>query len=67
MVERQLIKAQDRHARRLEGQTEAKFEEGDPVWVYQYFRVRRGEKKTKKLAFSWHSPYRVVGTVGENA
>ncbi|KAE9136892.1 hypothetical protein PF010_g1514 [Phytophthora fragariae] len=40
MVERQLIKAQDRHARRLEGQTEAKFEEGDPVWVYQYFRAR---------------------------
>ncbi|KAE9186373.1 hypothetical protein PF004_g23106 [Phytophthora fragariae] len=67
MVERQLIKAQDRHARRLEGQAEVKFEEGDPVWVYQYFRARRGEKKTKKLAFSWHDPYRVVGTVGENA
>ncbi|KAE8898830.1 hypothetical protein PF005_g4147 [Phytophthora fragariae] len=33
MVERQLIKAQDRHAHRLEGQTETKFEEGDPVWV----------------------------------
>ncbi|KAE8877906.1 hypothetical protein PF010_g17850 [Phytophthora fragariae] len=52
MVERQLIKAQGRHARRLEGQAEVKFEEGDPVWVYQYFRARRGEKKTKKLAFS---------------
>ncbi|KAE8903833.1 hypothetical protein PF005_g10038 [Phytophthora fragariae] len=67
MVERQLIKAQDRHAHRLEGQTETKFEEGDPVWVYQYFRARRGEKNTKKLAFSWHGPYRIVGTVGENA
>ncbi|GMF40664.1 unnamed protein product [Phytophthora fragariaefolia] len=67
MVERQLIKAQDRHARRLEGQTDTKFEVGDPVWVYQYFRARRGEKKTKKLAFSWHGPYRVVGTVDENA
>ncbi|KAE8976549.1 hypothetical protein PF010_g25463 [Phytophthora fragariae] len=67
MVERQLIKAQDRHARRLGGQTETKFEEGDPVWVYQYFRARRGEKKTKKLAFSWHGPYRIVGTVGKNA
>ncbi|POM61380.1 hypothetical protein PHPALM_29613, partial [Phytophthora palmivora] len=32
-----------------------------------YFRARRGEKKTKKLVFSWHGPYRVVGTVGENA
>ncbi|KAE9003006.1 hypothetical protein PR003_g17942 [Phytophthora rubi] len=67
MVERQLIKAPDRHARRLGGQTETKFEEGDPVWVYQYFRARRGEKKTKKLAFSWHGPYRIVGTVGKNA
>ncbi|KAE8959803.1 hypothetical protein PR002_g30417 [Phytophthora rubi] len=53
MVERQLIKAQDRHAHRLEGLTETK--------------ARRGEKKTKKLAFSWHGPYRIVGTVGENA
>ncbi|GMF34275.1 unnamed protein product [Phytophthora fragariaefolia] len=67
MVERQLIKAQCRHARRLEGQTDTKFEVGDPVRVYQYFRARRGEKKTKELAFSWHGPYRVVGTVGENA
>ncbi|POM63597.1 Hypothetical protein PHPALM_20979 [Phytophthora palmivora] len=67
LVERQLLKAQDRHEQRLEGQVEAKFMEGDPVWVYQYFRARRGEKKTKKLAFSWHGPYRVVRAVGENA
>ncbi|POM64401.1 Hypothetical protein PHPALM_20073 [Phytophthora palmivora] len=67
LVERQLLKAQDRHEQRLEGQVEAKFMEGDPVWVYQYFRARRGEKKSKKLAFSWHGPYRVVSAVDENA
>ena len=67
MVERQLIKAQDRHERRLEGQLEITFEDGDAVWFYQYFRARRGEKKTKKLAFSWHGPYRVIGKVAENA
>ncbi|POM67398.1 Hypothetical protein PHPALM_16614 [Phytophthora palmivora] len=53
LVERQLLKAQGRHEQRLENQVPAKFKEG--------------EKKTKKLAFSWHGPYRVVGTVGENA
>ncbi|KAF1773401.1 hypothetical protein GQ600_1486 [Phytophthora cactorum] len=26
-----------------------------------------GERKTTKLAFAWHGPYRIVGTVGENA
>ncbi|OWY91279.1 hypothetical protein PHMEG_00040209, partial [Phytophthora megakarya] len=67
MVERQLLKAQSRHARRLEEQVAVAFAEGDAVWVYQYFRARRGERKTKKLAFSWHGPYRVVGPVGENA
>ncbi|KAE9189351.1 hypothetical protein PF002_g25069 [Phytophthora fragariae] len=67
MVERQLLKAQDRHGRRMEGQAAVKFDEGDAVWVYQYFRARRGERRTKKLAFSWHGPYRVVGQVGENA
>ncbi|OWY97860.1 hypothetical protein PHMEG_00031504 [Phytophthora megakarya] len=67
MIERQLLKAQSRHARRLEDQVSVAFAEGDAVWVYQYFRARRGERKTKKLAFSWHGPYRVVGPVGENA
>ncbi|KAJ8546682.1 hypothetical protein ON010_g11553 [Phytophthora cinnamomi] len=67
-VERQLLKAHDRHAVRLEDQKEAIFEVGDPVWVYQYFRARRRrKKKDKKLVFSWHGAYRVVGTVGENA
>ncbi|KAE9213551.1 hypothetical protein PF004_g15304 [Phytophthora fragariae] len=61
MVERQLLKAQDRHGRRMEGQAAVKFGEGDAVWVYQYFRARRGERRTKKLAFSLHGPYRVVG------
>ncbi|POM62157.1 LOW QUALITY PROTEIN: hypothetical protein PHPALM_28719 [Phytophthora palmivora] len=64
LVERQLLKAQGRHEQRLEDQVPVKFEEGDPVW---YFRARRGEKKTKTLAFSWRGPYRVVGAVGENA
>ncbi|OWZ07023.1 hypothetical protein PHMEG_00020639 [Phytophthora megakarya] len=66
MVERQLLKAQGRHALRLGDQVEAKFSVGDPVWVYQYFRARRGERATKKLAFSWHGPYRIVSAVGEN-
>ncbi|KAE9010320.1 hypothetical protein PR003_g26897 [Phytophthora rubi] len=66
LVERQLLKAQDRNARRRSDQVAVEFNEGDAVWVYQYFRARRGEKKTKKLAFSWHSPYRVVGQLGEN-
>ncbi|GMF28614.1 unnamed protein product [Phytophthora fragariaefolia] len=66
LVERQLLKAQDRNARRRSDQVAVEFNEGDAVWVYQYFRARRGEKKTKKLAFSWHGPYRVVGRLGEN-
>ncbi|OWZ05016.1 hypothetical protein PHMEG_00022969 [Phytophthora megakarya] len=66
MVERQLLKAQSRHARSLEDQVPVAFAEGDAVWVYQYFRARCGECKTKKLAFSWHGPYRVVEPVGEN-
>jgi len=66
LVERQLIKAQDRHAQRREDQVEVTFEAGDAVWIYQYFRARRHEKKTKKLAFSWHGPYRVVSQIGEN-
>ncbi|OWY95269.1 hypothetical protein PHMEG_00034769 [Phytophthora megakarya] len=53
MVERQLLKAQNHHARRLEEQVAV--------------AARRGERKTKKLDFSWHGPYRVVGPVGENA
>ncbi|OWZ01473.1 hypothetical protein PHMEG_00027126 [Phytophthora megakarya] len=67
VVERQLIKAQDRHEKRLQHQVTVHFEIGDPVWVYQFFRDRRGENRIKKLAFSWHGPYRIVGKVGENA
>ncbi|POM70630.1 Hypothetical protein PHPALM_12901 [Phytophthora palmivora] len=67
LVERQLLKAQSRHGQRLQNQVAVKFGEGDAVWVYQYFRARRGERTSKKLAFSWHGPYRIVGTVGENA
>ncbi|KAE8987847.1 hypothetical protein PR001_g22207 [Phytophthora rubi] len=65
LVVRQLLKAQDRHELRLEGQVAVQYEVGDPVWVYQAFRSRRGEAKMKKLAFSWHSPYRVVDRVGD--
>ncbi|GMF32083.1 unnamed protein product [Phytophthora fragariaefolia] len=67
LVERQLVKAQDRHEQRLRNQVEVQFEVRDPAWVYQFFRAKRGEKRTKKLAFSWHGPYRVVIKVGENA
>ncbi|OWZ08618.1 LOW QUALITY PROTEIN: hypothetical protein PHMEG_00018807 [Phytophthora megakarya] len=61
VVERQLIKAQDRHEKRLQYQVTVHFEIGDPVWVYQFFRARRGENRIKKLVFSWHGPYRIVG------
>jgi hypothetical protein len=67
LVERQLIKAQDRHEQRLRNQVEVNFELGDLVWVCQFFRAKRGETRTKKLAFSWHGPYRVLGKIGENA
>ncbi|GMF41059.1 unnamed protein product [Phytophthora fragariaefolia] len=67
LVERQLVRAQDRHEQSLRNQVEVQFEVGDPVWVYQVFRSKCGEKLTKKLAFSWHGPYRVMGRVGENA
>jgi transposase InsO family protein len=66
LVERQLVKAQDRHAMRLEGQVAVNYEVGSPVWIYQFFRARKGENRTKKLAFAWHGPYRVVSKVGEN-
>ncbi|OWZ08446.1 LOW QUALITY PROTEIN: polyprotein [Phytophthora megakarya] len=59
VVDRQLIKAQDRHEKRLQHQVTAHSEIGDPVWVYQFFRARRGENRIKKL--------RIVGKVGENA
>jgi hypothetical protein len=67
MVERQLIKAQDRHEQRLSRQERVEYAVGEAVWVYQVFRAKRGEKRTKKLAFSWHGPYRVIGQVGGNA
>ncbi|OWZ08240.1 Gag-pol Polyprotein [Phytophthora megakarya] len=67
VVERQLIKAQDRHEKQLQHQVTVHFEIGDPVWVYQLFRPRRGGNRIKKLAFPWHGPYRIVGKVGENA
>ncbi|GMF48819.1 unnamed protein product [Phytophthora fragariaefolia] len=67
LVERQLLKAQDRRERRLEGQVAVEYEIGDPVWVYQTFRARRRELQTKKLAYAWHGPYRIVGKVYKNA
>ncbi|OWZ05858.1 LOW QUALITY PROTEIN: hypothetical protein PHMEG_00021973 [Phytophthora megakarya] len=39
----------------------------EAVWIYQHFRARRGERKTKKLAFSGHGSYQIVGRLGENA
>ncbi|ETI46435.1 hypothetical protein F442_09110 [Phytophthora nicotianae P10297] len=56
-----------RPEKRLDAQKAVTFEEGGPVWVYQYFRALRGERRIKKLAFAWHGPYRKVRTVGENA
>ncbi|OWZ13904.1 hypothetical protein PHMEG_00012696 [Phytophthora megakarya] len=67
MVERQLIKAQDQHALRLQDQKAVSYEESDSVWAFQHFRAKRGEKKTKQLAFSWHGLYQVLGQIGENA
>ncbi|KAG3074104.1 hypothetical protein PI124_g21368 [Phytophthora idaei] len=67
IVERQLIKAQDRYEKRLDKQVRVTYAEGDAVWVYQFFRALLGERKTKKLAYSWHGPYRTVGQVEENA
>ncbi|GMF39090.1 unnamed protein product [Phytophthora fragariaefolia] len=67
LVERQLLKAQDRHERRLESPVPVMYEVGDPVWVFQAFRARRGEVHTKKLTHAWHGPYRVVARVNENA
>lgn len=51
LVERQLIKAQDRHEKRMAKQEKVEYEEGGPVWVYQYFRAKRGEKRTKTGIF----------------
>ncbi|KAG3207414.1 hypothetical protein PC128_g155 [Phytophthora cactorum] len=56
LVERKLITAQDRHEKRLDKQVRVTYVEGDAVWVYQFFRARLGERKTKNLAFSWHAP-----------
>ncbi|KAG2944156.1 hypothetical protein C6341_g13158 [Phytophthora cactorum] len=67
LVERQLLKAQDRHERRLDGQVEVKYEVADPVLMYETSRARRVEARTKKLAFSWHGSYRVLSKVGKNA
>lgn len=66
LVERQLLKAQDKHAKRLDRQTKAEFAVEDPVWVYQFFRVKKGAKTTKKLVFAKHGPYHVVEPLGEN-
>ncbi|KAE9305994.1 hypothetical protein PR003_g21348 [Phytophthora rubi] len=52
LVERQLLKAQDRNERRLSDQVTVEYAVGDPVWVYQIFRNKRGEARTKKLAFA---------------
>ncbi|GMF48867.1 unnamed protein product [Phytophthora fragariaefolia] len=43
-----------------------RYEISDPVWVYPVFRARRGELRTKKLAYAWHGSYRIVGKVNEN-
>ncbi|KAE9014732.1 hypothetical protein PR001_g15063 [Phytophthora rubi] len=48
LVERQLLKAQHRNARRRSDQVAVDFNEGDEVWVYQYFRARRVEKEGKE-------------------
>jgi len=47
LVERQLVKAQDRHAMRLEGQVAVNYEVGSPVWVNRFFRARRGENRPR--------------------
>ncbi|ETM33743.1 hypothetical protein L914_19045 [Phytophthora nicotianae] len=49
MVERQLLKAQGPHEKRLGAQKAVMFEGADPVWVYQYFRARRGNEGPRNL------------------
>ncbi|KAE9001693.1 hypothetical protein PR003_g19649 [Phytophthora rubi] len=40
LVERRLIKAQDRHEQRLRDYLEVNFDIGELVWVYQFFRAK---------------------------
>ncbi|GMF45533.1 unnamed protein product [Phytophthora fragariaefolia] len=49
LVERQLLKAQDRHEKRLEKQVPIIFEEEEAVWVYQFFRAKSGKKRRVNL------------------
>lgn len=68
LVEAQLIKGQNRNAVRKEAQKPLELEPGDAVWVYQYFRktTKPEDVRTKKLAFHWHGPYRVMSRLGAN-
>ncbi|OWZ16730.1 Gag-pol fusion protein [Phytophthora megakarya] len=52
MVERQLIKAQDRNDVRSQKRKVVSYDEGDSVWVFQHFRAKRGEKRPR----NWRSP-----------
>ncbi|KAG4235869.1 hypothetical protein PC116_g16011 [Phytophthora cactorum] len=51
LVERQLIKPQDRHEKRLDKQVRVTYAEGDAVWVYQFLRARLGNTRRR----SWRS------------
>ena len=69
LVERQLIKGQFRNEKRLNKQKEVVYDIGDPVWIYQYFRRTQdpNDHRIKKLASSWHGPFRIVGQISQNA
>ncbi|OWZ11117.1 hypothetical protein PHMEG_00015915 [Phytophthora megakarya] len=64
MVERQLIKAQDKNEQRLRSQQHLFYDVGDSVWVFQHFRAYRGEKKEKELEFSWYDPTGILAKSG---
>ncbi|CAK4901679.1 unnamed protein product [Aphanomyces euteiches] len=49
-------------------QTRTDFQPADSVWVYQHFRKSGDpdDRRIKKLAYSWHGPYRIHKRQGDN-
>ncbi|OWZ19999.1 LOW QUALITY PROTEIN: hypothetical protein PHMEG_0005648 [Phytophthora megakarya] len=62
MVERQLIKAQDRNALRLQDLKTVLYEEGGSVWVFQHFREKRGERGSRPKCIT---PTRSENSIGK--
>ncbi|KAH9096381.1 hypothetical protein LEN26_017527 [Aphanomyces euteiches] len=68
LVEEQLIEGQNKSARYKASQVKTDFEPSDSVWVYQHFRKSSDpdDHRIKKLAYSWHGPYRIYKKQGDN-